>query len=137
MKKYCLAALLAAVLSFACGATAMVQAAPAATSAAPEKILQEAWTAYNIGEYKKTLRLIQPLAGDGNPRAQVMLGRCYENGLGVPQDLAVAALVRRMAPGLAPNGSSWPPSRTTAKPRCCWPIVMKWARGCPRTPGPW
>ena len=91
MKKYCLAALLAAVLSFACGATAMVQAVPAATSAATDKILQEAWTAYNIGEYKKTLRLIQPLAGDGNPRAQVMLGRCYENGLGVPQDLAVAA----------------------------------------------
>ena len=52
---------------------------------------QEAWTAYNIGEYQKTLRLIQLLAGDGNPRAQVMLGRCYENGLGVPQDLAVAA----------------------------------------------
>ena len=91
MKKYCLAALLAAVLSFACGATSLVQAAPAATSAATDKILQEAWTAYNIGEYKKTLRLIQPLAGDGNPRAQVMLGRCYENGLGVPQDLAVAA----------------------------------------------
>ncbi len=91
MKKYCLAAVLAVVIGFSCGAAAMVQAAAAVPSAATDKILQEAWTAYNIGEYKKTLRLVQPLAGDGNPRAQVLLGRCYENGLGVPQDLAVAA----------------------------------------------
>lgn len=56
-----------------------------------DKILDEAWTAYNIGNYKKTISLITNLAGDGNPRAQVMLGRCYENGLGVAQDLAVAA----------------------------------------------
>lgn len=91
MKKYCLAAVLAVVIGFSCGAASMVQAAAAVPSAATGKILQEAWTAYNIGEYKKTLRLVQPLAGDGNPRAQVLLGRCYENGLGVPQDLAVAA----------------------------------------------
>ena len=56
-----------------------------------EKLLNEAWTAYNIGNYKKTLAIIQPMANDGNPRAQTMLGRCYENGLGVAQDLAVAA----------------------------------------------
>lgn len=55
------------------------------------KILNDAWTAYNIGNYKKTLMLIEPLAGLGNPRAQVMLGRCYENGLGVTQNMAVAA----------------------------------------------
>lgn len=56
-----------------------------------DQILTEAWTAYNIGNYKKTVSLITNLAADGNPRAQVMLGRCYENGLGVPQDPAVAA----------------------------------------------
>lgn len=56
-----------------------------------EQILNKAWTAYNIGQYKETIRLVQPLAGDGNPRAQVLLGRCYENGLGVQQDMAVAA----------------------------------------------
>lgn len=56
-----------------------------------DRILTEAWTAYNIGKYKETLRLIKPLADNGNPRAQVMLGRCYENGLGVEQDMAVAA----------------------------------------------
>lgn len=88
MKKHCLAVLLAAALGFAFTAAVPAWAAP---SAATEQILNEAWTAYNIGEYKKTLRLIEPLAGDGNPRAQVMLGRCYENGLGVKQDLAVAA----------------------------------------------
>lgn len=63
----------------------------ATASADADRILNEAWTAYNIGNYKKTISLITNLAGDGNPRAQVMLGRCYENGLGVEQDSAVAA----------------------------------------------
>lgn len=54
-------------------------------------ILNEAWTAYNIGNYKRAVGLVEPLAGNGNPRAQVILGRCYENGLGVDQDQAVAA----------------------------------------------
>lgn len=58
---------------------------------AVEKILNQAWTAYNIGQYKETIRLVQPLAGEGVPRAQVILGRCYENGLGVQQDMGVAA----------------------------------------------
>lgn len=85
MKKYCLAAILAAALSIVPG---MAWTAPTSTA---EQILSEAWTAYNIGQYKKTISLIQNLAGDGNARAQVLLGRCYENGLGVKQDLAVAA----------------------------------------------
>lgn len=55
------------------------------------KILNDAWTAYNIGNYKKTIQLVQPLANEGIPRAQTILGRCYENGLGVQQDMAVAA----------------------------------------------
>lgn len=58
---------------------------------ATNKILAEAWTAYNIGNYNKTVSLITNMAADGNPRAQVLLGRCYENGLGVEQDPAVAA----------------------------------------------
>lgn len=72
-----------------------IAAAPAACLAQDtenaDSILSEAWTAYNIGKYKETIRLIKPLASEGNPRAQVMLGRCYENGLGVEQDMAVAA----------------------------------------------
>ncbi len=55
-----------------------------------EQQLNEAWTAYNIGQYKKVLQLVQPLASDGNARAQIILGRCYENGLGVPQDMKTA-----------------------------------------------
>ena len=89
MKRHFLTALCAAVVL--AGATTLAVPAAQAASGAEDRILQEAWTAYNIGNYKKTLRLIEPLAGDGNARAQVMLGRCYENGLGVQQDLGVAA----------------------------------------------
>lgn len=83
MKKACFTAILALALTFS------VQAFAAGANV--NNILTEAWTAYNIGNYKKTISLIQPLASQGNPRAQVMLGRCYENGLGVKQDMAVAA----------------------------------------------
>lgn len=79
----------AAALSFMLGLGTPIFAAQPGGSA--DQILTEAWTAYNIGNYKKTVSLITNLAADGNPRAQVMLGRCYENGLGVPQDPAVAA----------------------------------------------
>lgn len=78
---FCLCALL--------GWTAPLLAAE--SSAEADRILSQAWTAYNIGKYGETLRLIKPLASEGNPRAQVLLGRCYENGLGVEQDMAVAA----------------------------------------------
>lgn len=53
--------------------------------------LQKAWTAFNIGHYKEVLRLVQPLASNGNPQAQVILGRCYESGLGVEQNMETAA----------------------------------------------
>lgn len=85
MRNTCLAACLALYLTFA------AQTLAAGESASAANILNEAWTAYNIGNYKKTIELVQPLAGEGNPRAQVLLGRCYENGLGVGQDMAVAA----------------------------------------------
>lgn len=85
MKKLCLIALAGSLLLL----PGQTFAAP--TTPAQDKILTEAWTAYNIGNYKKTISLITNMAADGNPRAQVMLGRCYENGLGVKQDLAVAA----------------------------------------------
>ncbi|MBQ7585401.1 MAG: sel1 repeat family protein [Desulfovibrionaceae bacterium] len=56
-----------------------------------DAILKKAWEAYNIGHYKETLNLLQPLASDGNAVAQILVGRCYENGLGVAQDLPTAA----------------------------------------------
>lgn len=54
-------------------------------------VLEEAWRAYNIGQYAKVVDMVQPLAVEGNARAQILLGRCHENGLGVPQDMAMAA----------------------------------------------
>lgn len=91
MKKLTLALCAAMILSIAPPAFA------ADDAEAVNKILTDAWTAYNIGNYKKTIALVEPLAGNGNPRAQVMLGRCYENGLGVAQDMAVAAQWFQMA----------------------------------------
>lgn len=82
-------------LSIICSAALVAAIAGCGSSAfgadRDDQILNEAWTAYNIGGYKKTISLVRPLADNGNPRAQVMLGRCYENGLGVKQDMAVAA----------------------------------------------
>ncbi|MBO4335151.1 MAG: sel1 repeat family protein [Desulfovibrio sp.] len=56
-----------------------------------EVILKKAWVAYNVGHYQETLTLLQPLAVNGNAVAQILVGRCYENGLGVTQDLETAA----------------------------------------------
>lgn len=90
MKKLGMSALSALVLAIfvtGCASTAF----GARASSEVDKILNDAWTAYNIGQYKKTISLIKPLADEGYPRAQVMLGRCYDNGLGVAQDPAAAA----------------------------------------------
>ncbi len=45
---------------------------------------------YNIGKYADVLRIVKPMAESGNLAAMVLLGRCYENGLGVPQDPSTA-----------------------------------------------
>ena len=94
MKKLSSTLLLAAVLTLGGAISSAVWAAPAKSV---DQTLDEAWTAYNIGQYKKVVQLAQPLASEGNPRAQVMLGRCYENGLGVPQDMETAAKWFRIA----------------------------------------
>jgi hypothetical protein len=51
---------------------------------------EDANAAYEKGDYATVLRLIRPLAEQGNPRAQNGLGLMYANGEGVPQDYAVA-----------------------------------------------
>lgn len=90
-KKY-----LAIVLTLALG-----MAAPAVTVKAEDgaaaATLTQAWAAYNMGRYAETVRLISPLAEAGNARAQIMLGRCYENGVGLPQDMVQAARLYRAA----------------------------------------
>ena len=94
MKNIGSAILLAAVPALGSGMGGTVLAAPAKSA---EQTLDEAWTAYNIGQYNKVVQMVQPLASDGNPRAQVLLGRCYENGLGVAQDMETAAKWFRIA----------------------------------------
>ena len=94
MKKIGSAILLAAALALGSGMSGAALAAPAKSA---EQTLDEAWTAYNIGQYNKVVQMVQPLASDGNPRAQVLLGRCYENGLGVAQDMETAAKWFRIA----------------------------------------
>jgi len=48
--------------------------------------MEEGEAAYKRGDYATALRECQPLAEQGNHVAQMMLGRMYLEGRGVPQD---------------------------------------------------
>src|SRR5262245_43211947 len=52
--------------------------------------LEDADTAMKRRDYPTALRLIRPLAEQGNATAQYNLGVFYDNGLGVPQDKVTA-----------------------------------------------
>ena len=52
--------------------------------------LEDANAAYNKGDYATALRLVRPLADQGNALAQSNLGFMYANGQGVPQDYVQA-----------------------------------------------
>ena len=56
-----------------------------ATSAAAGS-LEDAYSAYQRGDYALAARLFRPLAEQGNAMAQASLGVMYANGRGVPQD---------------------------------------------------
>ena len=59
--------------------------------AAPARAdFQAGMDAYNRGDFKTALREWQPLADQGDPRAQFSFGLLYENGDGVPRDYAKA-----------------------------------------------
>src|SRR5260370_18661598 len=58
---------------------------------------EDAVDALARGDYAKTLRLIRPLANDGDAAAQYNLGLLYMAGQGVQQDSAAAALWFRKA----------------------------------------
>jgi hypothetical protein len=51
---------------------------------------EDATAAWGKGDYATALRLIRPLADQGNASAQYYLGSMYYNGHGVPQDYAEA-----------------------------------------------
>jgi TPR repeat protein len=54
-------------------------------------------TAYKHGEYKTALSLFRPLAENGNPKAQTILGLMYSYGEGVPVDFREASSWYRRA----------------------------------------
>lgn len=97
MRKLSVAIFMVTVIILSSGLLDSVRAAAVTPEKSVEQALDEAWTAYNIGQYKKVIQLVQPLASDGNARAQTLLARCYENGLGVPQDMDTAAKWFRLA----------------------------------------
>jgi len=59
--------------------------------------LEDGETAYNRGDYATALRLLRPLADQGNAAAQTKLGLMYENGYGVSQNFAEAVKWYRKA----------------------------------------
>ena len=58
---------------------------------------EEGVSAYHQGDYATALENFRPLAEQGDPWAQVLLGVMYEDGEGVPQDYAEAARWYRLA----------------------------------------
>ena len=46
---------------------------------------EDGLAAHERGDYATTLRLLKPLAEQGNASAQVILGLMYAHGRGVPQ----------------------------------------------------
>ena len=58
---------------------------------------EDALAAYSRGDYATALRLLRPLATQGNARAKYDLGVMYDEGQGVPQDYAEAMKWYRLA----------------------------------------
>src|SRR5258707_4113506 len=52
--------------------------------------LANAISAFNHGNSKTAIKLLKPLAEQGNPGAQYYLGLAYEKSFGVPHDHALA-----------------------------------------------
>jgi TPR repeat protein len=59
--------------------------------------LEDGEAAYRQGDYASAMRLLRPLAGQGNAAAQNSLGVMYAKGQGVPQDYAQALIWYREA----------------------------------------
>ena len=55
------------------------------------------YAAYQKADYETALRLLRPLAEQGDPRAETTLGVMYDEGHGVPQDDAGALIWYRLA----------------------------------------
>src|SRR6476619_7636540 len=84
----------ALILKRAIAAIVLVSAFAAPVAAGT---FEDAGDAHARGDYAKALRLIRPLANDGDAAAQFNLGLMYMTGQGVQQDNAAAALWFRKA----------------------------------------
>lgn len=51
---------------------------------------EDGMAAYNRGDYVPAIRLFRPLAKEGNPKAQNVIGVMYRKGEGVPRSLTRA-----------------------------------------------
>jgi TPR repeat protein len=52
--------------------------------------LEDGQAAYQRGDYEAAIRLLRPVADQGNAEAQFGLGAMYVHGLGAPKDYAQA-----------------------------------------------
>ena len=59
--------------------------------------LEDGLVAYYTDDYAKALRILRPLAEQGDIRAQNLLGNIYAEGKGVPEDYAEAVKWYRKA----------------------------------------
>jgi len=61
------------------------------TQPAPAQTYENAEAAAKRGDYATAMRIIRPLADQGNAKAQDLVGTIYQEGWGVPRDHAEAA----------------------------------------------
>ena len=59
--------------------------------------IEKCRSAFRSGDNQKTIVACRPLAEQGHPDAQIMLGIFYELGVGIPQDYKEAAKWFRLA----------------------------------------
>jgi clan AA aspartic protease (TIGR02281 family) len=52
--------------------------------------MEDGLAAYKRGDYKTAIRILRPLADQGNAMAEVTVGTMYKNGFGVPLDYVTA-----------------------------------------------
>jgi len=88
MRQKILRALLITVLALSCTVNS------GASFAGP---LEDSLTAYDRGDYATAVRLLRPLADQGNAQAQNGLGAMYYNGKGIAQDFKEAVKWYRLA----------------------------------------
>ena len=77
-----------------CAAVVLMLALPGGVNA---DALDDAFAAYQRGDYATAVRIFMSAAKQGNAKAQNNLGYMYDKGRGVPQDYAEAARWFRLA----------------------------------------